>query len=49
LWPKDLNHYISCHGVRIPQEFIDHIRARHYQLPSAAEVAEIVIDRLPWP
>lgn len=26
VWPQGFAHYIECHGVKPPQEFIDHVR-----------------------
>ena len=28
LWPAGLSHYVSEHGVRLPQQVVDHIRTR---------------------
>lgn len=27
VWPQDLSHYVRAHSVRLPTEFIEHVRA----------------------
>jgi hypothetical protein len=27
IWPEGLFHYVAAHKVRLPQEFVDHVRA----------------------
>jgi hypothetical protein len=43
LWPEGLAHYVQHHDVRLPEEFLSHIRNRGY-CPSPAE--ETPIDGL---
>jgi hypothetical protein len=38
LWPEGLAHYVQHHAVRLPEEFVSHIRNRGY-CPSPAEEA----------
>ena len=33
-WPEGLAHYVEYHSVRLPEEFIDTMRSRSWQLPS---------------
>jgi hypothetical protein len=33
LWPQGLAHYIRVHHVRLPEEFIEHMRDRHFEPP----------------
>jgi len=42
LWPDGLAHYVEEHGVRLPDEFVAHARARY------GKVAEEEIDRSWW-
>lgn len=42
LWPDGLAHYLEVHEVRLPEEFVDHVRTR------ALKVAEEEIDRSWW-
>jgi hypothetical protein len=39
LWPDGLAHYLIAHQVRLPEEFVAHVRERH------GAVAEEEIDR----
>lgn len=34
-WPEGLAHYLSDHGVRPPQEFVDHVLTRQQALRQA--------------
>ncbi|WP_333767528.1 hypothetical protein [Streptomyces sp. IBSBF 2435] len=34
IWPIDLAHYVRRHHAALPAEFLDHIRARSYTVPS---------------
>ena len=38
LWPEGLAHYVAHHGVRLPDEFLDHVRNRGYSPLPADEV-----------
>jgi hypothetical protein len=33
-WPQGLAHYVEHHSIRLPDEFIDTMRSRSWQLPS---------------
>lgn len=50
-WPTDLTHYVTVHGVSLPDEFAGHIRRRDYKIPelSVAELMalESTLDRPP--
>jgi len=30
LWPEGLAHYVRVHSVRLPSEFIDHVREQQH-------------------
>ncbi len=34
IWPEGLAHYVACHDVRLPAEFIEHARANGFQTPT---------------
>ena len=34
LWPEGLAHYVEVHAVRLPDEFIDHMRSRGWRVPA---------------
>jgi hypothetical protein len=36
LWPEGLAHYVDCHDVRLPGEFVTHMRSREFS-PSPVE------------
>ncbi|ESQ89847.1 hypothetical protein ABAC460_11125 [Asticcacaulis sp. AC460] len=46
LWPGDTGHYVRLHGFRLPDAFVDDVRARNYQ---CVAVDEIDYEKLPWP
>lgn len=46
LWPTDLVHYVSEHAVKLPIDFIEHIRQMEYLPP---KTLEIDLEHLPWP
>ena len=46
LWPVDLSHYVSEHGVRIPDELVLHIRGRGHEPPKRVDMD---ISQYPWP
>ena len=33
VWPEGLAHYVECHSVCLPDEFIETMRARTWQIP----------------
>jgi hypothetical protein len=35
VWPEGLSHYIECHDVRLPQEFVDGMRERGWEIAVA--------------
>jgi len=35
-WPQGLAHYVAEHSVRLPQEFIDHVRTMEDKLDAAS-------------
>ena len=45
LWPQSLNHDL-IHGICLPAELADHIRAMNYIAP---EAIDIDIRQLPFP
>ena len=34
-WPEGLRHYVAAHSVRLPREFIDHVRSMGAELMEA--------------
>jgi hypothetical protein len=38
LWPEGLAHYVEHHAVRLPDEFLDHVRNRDYSPLPADEI-----------
>lgn len=42
LWPSGLAHYVSAHAVRLPEEFVAHVRERE------VEMENIVVDEQWW-
>lgn len=36
LWPRYLNHYVLKHHVKLPPEFLSHIRKRNYEVDTVA-------------
>jgi hypothetical protein len=34
LWPEGLAHYVECHSVRLPDEFIEAMRSHGWQVPA---------------
>jgi hypothetical protein len=48
LWPEGLAHYVEVHAVRLPDEFIDHMRSQGWRVsaePIARWVDRAVADR----
>jgi len=35
VWPEGLDHYVSRHGIRLPEEFADHANASGYRVRCA--------------
>ena len=46
VWPSSLPHFVRCHNVCLPDEFVDHIRSRNYELPKEEDVNWSNLD---WP
>jgi hypothetical protein len=36
LWPEGLVHYVTAHNVRLPNGFVDHVRAFTDEIEDAA-------------
>ena len=34
VWPEGLSHYVEAHSVRLPDEFIDHMRSQDWRMRS---------------
>jgi hypothetical protein len=34
VWPEGLAHYVEVHAVRLPDEFIDHMRSQGWRVPA---------------
>jgi len=32
-WPVHLIHYLECHSVKPPEDFLEHIRSNEYSIP----------------
>jgi hypothetical protein len=39
LWPADLSYYVRRYHVRLPDEFVAHMRARAFRPPGEGEIA----------
>jgi hypothetical protein len=39
VWPEGLPHYLKCHSVRLPEEFIASMRRNGWKVPSGDETA----------
>jgi hypothetical protein len=37
LWRDDLAHYVERHHVRLPEDFLESVRANGYQIPEITE------------
>lgn len=46
LWPEWLIHYVECHDVILPEEFLAHIKSKNY-IP--VDSVEFTVEGLPWP
>ena len=36
IWPVGLAHYVEHHHVKLPQEFLDHVKENNYKIPELA-------------
>lgn len=43
VWPEGLAHYIECHSVKPPEEFVQHIRNNFYKVPAQS----IIVTKKP--
>jgi hypothetical protein len=56
MWPEGLAHYVEAHSVRLPDEFVDHMRSRGWQVPvepitpwvDRAEADRPLVDGTTW-
>jgi hypothetical protein len=39
VWPEGLAHYVECHGVHLPSEFVRTMRRRNWRIPARAQTA----------
>lgn len=46
LWPQNLLHMVEKHGIRVPREFVEHMRASSFTAPARCEES---LEMLPWP
>jgi hypothetical protein len=37
VWPEGLAHYVQCHDVRLPEDFLAHLRSRDFRLPGKGD------------
>jgi hypothetical protein len=44
-WPDTLSHYVATYHVRLPDEFVDHLRAMAWTVPAGIDVRSLSIDR----
>lgn len=38
LWPEGLAHYLEVHQVKLPEDFLTHVRMHGYQVPPLSKV-----------
>jgi hypothetical protein len=38
-WPEGLAHYVACHGVRLPDEFVQTMAGNGWRVPEGSSVA----------
>jgi Leucine Rich repeat len=38
VWPEGLAHYLHRHDVRLPEDFVAHMRSRHFRPPATSHV-----------
>jgi hypothetical protein len=49
LWPGELPYYVAAHGVKLPAEFVGHMRQNGWAVPAFGEVERReLVDRLGW-
>ncbi|MBW2240777.1 MAG: hypothetical protein JRH01_02230 [Deltaproteobacteria bacterium] len=48
LWPEGLAHYVARHGVRLPDEFVEHARSNGFRAPVAQLEDEATVDATFW-
>jgi hypothetical protein len=46
IWPEGLAHYVERHSVRLPEEFVDHMRSRSWVVPDARVLWEVELEIL---
>jgi hypothetical protein len=44
-WPATFAHYIERHHVRVPDEFVSHMRDNAWTVPHGIDVASLKLDR----
>jgi hypothetical protein len=49
LWPDGLTHYVVAHGVRLPEDFVQHVTSRSRELLGATVDALWWRDQAPQP
>jgi hypothetical protein len=42
-WPKTLSYWVRQHHLRLPDEFLEHIRSAGYRVPAALDPARFVL------
>jgi hypothetical protein len=48
VWPEGLAHYVEVHSVRLPEEFVEHARARGFAIPAALSKPDLEGDVEPY-
>jgi hypothetical protein len=38
VWPEGLAHYVQCHGVRLPDDLVSHMRGRGFRPPASVSL-----------
>lgn len=38
VWPSDFAHYVETYHCALPKDFVEHMRARHWQPPASTEI-----------
>ena len=41
IWPEGLSVYVERYSVKLPSEFVEHMRARDFKLPKGIDSAEL--------
>jgi hypothetical protein len=44
IWPEGLAHYVERHSVRLPEEFVDHMRSCSWVVPDARVLWEVLVE-----